>query len=393
MSRAAKFIRALTPFVAALLAIACSNGDGSGSDSTIPEIGITRIEGSIVEQLSAEPVLNALVYTSPATDSVRTGVDGRFTITDDFNGPGQYEVIVEHDAYINQQKTVTVGANGTGTAEFILTSSSIGLHANQSQVFFNESEIRKTFRLSSNIPSTGYSFIPSDNWLTVSPESGIINNRETALIEILLDRDLLPDQSPVSSELIINADNGTRAVVIAVQIAQPANSNISTGIDTNPNNDEPQQSNIEPESDPFEFDCRRPDIFRTGFRNPMEPLIQFAETTKLPIEPGKASAATNSYQIINPFFVDAIMITELGNLNVIHRDGDTAETSLSLYRWNEDNRLITLKSDNVDNVNERRASLSYGVEPGIYCYGLYPLFTPFNNPENITMRIEFYPAQ
>ena len=410
MSRSVKFVHVLAPVAAGLLTIACSSGEGGNeSDNLSASRVTTRIEGSIVEQLSAEPILNALVYTSPATDSVRTGVDGRFSITDDFNGPGQYEVIVEHDAYINQQKTVTVGADGIGTAEFILTSSAVGLHANQSQVFFTESDTRKTFRLSSNIPSTGYSIISSDNWLAVNPESGIINNRETALIEILLNRELLPDKSPVTSELIINADNGTRAVVIAVQINQ-SNSSFSSSIDAGtftqsannvnpdiamgPADDEQQTSSgNDNETDPFQYDCRRPDIFRTGFRNPLEPLIQFAESAQLPIEPGQASAATLGYQIINPFFVDAVVITELGNLNIIHKDGDTTETSLSLYKWNSEDRLIILKSDNVDNASQRRASLSFGVQPGIYCYALYPLNTPFNNPENFTMRIEFFPAQ
>jgi len=357
----------------ALLTTGCSNsGDSNNNATAQPQSITTRIEGTVVEHTSAEPILNAVVYTDPATNVIRTDLDGKFQITDGFTGSGDYRIFVEHDAYNNQQKTVSVAENGTSIADFVLTSSAIGLHTNKTQLLLTDDVSRDTFRLSSNIQNTGFSILNSDPWLSVSPQSGVINNRETVVIEVNIDRALLPEKLPVDSEIVINADNGTRSVVVSVQISKLNDASVAENTETNDQ----------------QLDCRRPDIFRTGLNNPLEPLIQFLPSVQLPDDVG-----VRKLQIINPFLVDSFVVKELGNIVIAHVGGDSTASSMAIYQWDLDQNLITMATNYGASPDNLRSRISYGLQPGVYCYAVYPLFEMFNNPENLHIQFDFIPPQ
>jgi len=346
--------------------VSCSSNE-STVESDSEAFTQTRIQGTVIEQTSAMPIRDAIVTTDPATEVVLTDIDGRYVITDGFNGSGSFRVFAEHFAYENQQATTTVTDNRTSTVDFVLQSNAIGLQANTSQIIFPPDQSRETFRLTSNIQNTGYFILASDPWISVSPQTGVISNRETAVIEIEIDRSQISEDSIVNSEIVINSDNGTRELVISLQI---------------------RNSDTTPEVGTRQLDCRRPDVFRVGYDIPGASLVQFLDSLHLPRDIG-----LRSVQIINPVFVDSFVVEELGTVTIDHVNGDTLDTTLVLFELGPDERAVEFIRAVGTSPFDSRASISFALLPGIYCYILAPTNGNFSVPENILLDFGFIPPQ
>ena len=355
------------------LLLGCS--DGGNSSEPPDDAALTRIQGVVVEQISGAPIRDAVVSTDPASEVVRTDSEGQFSIADGINGAGTYRVFVEHFAYNNDQATINVSENSFSNVDFVLSSSASGLHASTSQLVFDDQQTLESLRLSSNIENTGYSILTSTPWLSVTPDRGTIANRETALLTIQIDRGQISDTGPTTGEIVINADNGTRELIITVQLTD-------TGDGSNPD------SGLGSPLGPRQLDCRRPDIFRDGWDWPDGALIQFLESVVLP-----GGEGARSMQIVNPLLVDSFIVEELGTVTITHVDGTTPASTLDIFELDRDENIVTLVSNFGVSDENRRASITYALLPGVYCYVLRPTTGNFATPENIFLEIGFTPAQ
>lgn len=371
--------------VALLLLQSCS--DGSSSD-TLPassnEIQ-TRIEGEVFDALSGEPIRDAIIRTDPPTEEVATTADGSFVLNDSFNGGGTYQVLVDHFAYETAQANVSVATNTTTRVDFALQSSAIGLHASTSSLRFAVNSSRESLRLSSNIQNTGYSILVSDPWVTVTPSQGVIANRESVFIDVLLDRVLLPPDSTTSSEIVINADNGTRELVITLlfdtstAVAGTGSAGAATaGTDTN----------TDTQTNSRQLDCRQPEALRIGLNDVSAPLVQFADSVELP-----ANAGTRYVDTTNPFLVDSFVLHELGTVTLTHVAGGPDDTSIQLFEFDLDESLVTLGVNDGASTLNRRARLEWGLVPGVYCYYLGGTSANFVGPVSLQIDFDFTPPQ
>jgi len=363
-----------------LCASACSGGNNS-AELEQELLVQTRIQGRVVEQNSGEPIRDAVISTDPASEVVRSDFNGAFDITDGINGPGSFRVFVDHFAYDSQQATISVTANQITTVDFVLQSNALGLHANTSQIVLSENQDRETLRLSSNIQNTGYSVLSSDPWIVVSPQSGVISNRETAILEIRIDRSQLSNSPTVDSEIVINPDNGTRELVITIQIRNLVSESESVSVTES-------APAADSEINSRQLDCRRPDIFRVGFDLPGADLVQFLDSLVFPRDIGQRGV-----QIINPLFFDSFVVEELGTLTIEHISGDTPNTTLDIFELDLNENIITLAQASGSTIGGSPTRIDFALLPGVYCYILRPTFGFFSVPENFMIRYAFAPSQ
>ncbi|MFK7860864.1 MAG: carboxypeptidase-like regulatory domain-containing protein [Granulosicoccus sp.] len=361
----------------ALTQLACS------SDSSTPTSGMTNdgvtlapaiLLGNVMDSVSGEAIRGATVRTDPPSEEVVTDIDGEFVLAVSQTGGDPVRVIASHFAYLDAQ-TEVIALPGTDTqVNFALQSSAIGLHASASILQFEPTEVRKSLRLSSNLQNTGFFTITTDPWVRVTPSQGVIANRETAVLQIQIDPDLLPAQRPAQSELVINSDNGTRELIITIIVNGPAD--------------------VVDAPDSFvnarQNDCRIPEVFRVGQNNPQFPLVQFPPSVLLPDDAGPRFINTAG----NPFLVDSIAVKELGAVTITHSDGGPTDTTLVLFELdNDDNYVALTNSTGVSSSNLRASITDWALTAGVYCYYLSGTDLDFDQAYDLRIDIEFTVAQ
>ncbi|OAB75818.1 carboxypeptidase regulatory-like domain-containing protein [Cochleicola gelatinilyticus] len=93
----------------------------SCSEDGVEVLGTGTITGTVIEEITGDPVENAKISTSPATSTVFTDSDGEFILenvtVDD------YSVQAEFDGFVTAFESVTVTLNNTSNVAFELTTS------------------------------------------------------------------------------------------------------------------------------------------------------------------------------------------------------------------------------------------------------------------------------
>ncbi|MFK8080287.1 MAG: hypothetical protein AB8B97_08385 [Granulosicoccus sp.] len=363
----------------ALIQLACS------SENAMPEPVIINdgepttpaaLQGNVMDSVSGEAIRGAIIRTDPPSEEVVTGVNGEFLIVVNQPGSDPLRVIASHSAYLDVQTQVTALPGSDTQVNFAMQSSAIGLHASTSILQFRPTELRKSLRLSSNLQNTGYSTLVTDPWVSVTPSQGVITNRETAVLQIQLDPNLLPSQSLVESELIINSDNGTRELIITLIFNDPA---------------EGEDLSVEPtEVNSRQNDCRIPEVFRVGQGNPGFPLVQFVDSVVLPDNAGPRGFNTAG----NPFLVDSIVVKELGSVTITHSDGGPVDTTLVLFELDNDDNYVALANSTGISESNRRASITdWALISGVYCYYLSGTDEDFDQAYDVRLDIGFTAAR
>ncbi|MEM7256695.1 MAG: carboxypeptidase regulatory-like domain-containing protein [Pseudomonadota bacterium] len=340
---------------------ACSGGSNPQQMADDPQ-GV-RIEGRIFDAVTGEGIRDAIVRTDPPSESVTTNTQGNYTITDTVNGTGTYQVIAAHNAYETAQATITATEGSASQVDLAMSSNTRGLHASASVLQFTTDNIQQTLLLTSNVVATGYSIATTNPWVSVSNTLGEIINRETVPITVTVDPSIIPTSLPASSQIIINSANGTRSLVITVQVtatgeAGPANSR--------------------------QLDCRQTDVLRFGLDDPNAPLIQFPESMQLPQGQG-----TRIIGVPNPFLIDSIVLSELGIVKIEHLSGGPEETSLELFELGLDSKIKTIAYNRGTSATNRRASLEWALVPGVYCYYLGGTTANLDSFVELEVRISY----
>lgn len=346
-------------------AISCS-GDTENSAVSEPK----RITGTIVNEVNGAPVRDAVITTLPPTEQVTTSSSGTFLIEDFTDYSGSYEVSVRHTGYLPKTALVATVPGTTATVNFTLESTAAGLITNKTLLQFPPQTSSNTFLLTSTVEQTTFSIQSTAPWVSVFPSEGVISSSEIFIITVSLDTASLPNNSPLAGQLVINTDNGSDGVIINIQV--------DTTIDDSSSLLGNNQS-----------DCRRPDVIRLFLDDTTVSLIQFPESIVLP-----DNAGPRFFQLptSTPVLFDSLIVRELGEVTITHVAGATDDTSIEIFDMSAEEEVRELDFNIGQSDSNRRASLKYAVEPGIYCYYLGPTVGMFSLPANLELNISFRSA-
>lgn len=359
----------LTQF-AVLLVLALSGCSDGSSQTPMDGATASQIQGTVIDERSGEAIRGASIRTDPPSEEVISDINGQFTIRINANVSNAVRVVVNHFAYTDRQTEVTPLPGDVALVNFALQSSAIGLHASASSVFFPQGTTRQSLRLSSNVQNTGFSTIAIDPWISVIPTSGVITNRETAVLQIMVDQDHLPTL-PAQSEIVINSDNGTRELVITLIFQDGGD------LDSN--------SLLHPRQN----DCRQDDVLRFGFDDPAGPIVRFPESVLLP-----SGAGLRQFDVLgNPFLIDSIVVEELGSVTIEHLSGGPEDSSLELFEIDKEDTINSLSINTGASASNQRATIvNWALVPGVYCYYLGGTEENFTDAI-VYVNINFTPAQ
>ena len=340
---------------------ACS-GDSDTPIIAFDQEGV-RLVGKVFDATTGEPIRDAIVRTDPPSESVSTDINGIYAITDTVNGTGAYQVIATHTAYESGQTTVTGSYGTTSNVDIAMNSNVRGLHASSTLLQFTDEDTRKSLLLTSNIANTSYAITTTSPWVTVDTPFGKIVNRELIPITVNIAPDLIPPGLPASSQVLINPTNGTRPLVIAVQVQQLSNTS---------------------ETHAAQLDCRQPNVLRVGLDDPNAPLIQFLKSQQLP-----GNTGTRVISVPKEFFIDSFVLSELGTVTIEHISGGPDDTSLEIFELDLDRKVKTIAQSDGTSPNNRRASLSWALIPGVYCYYIGGTTANFSQLEQLEVRLGY----
>ena len=138
--------------------------------------------------------------------------------------------------------------------------------------------------------------------------------------------------------------------------------------------------------DSDQSDCRRPDVIRILLDDFSFALVQFPESLTLPEDAGQ-----RFFQLpVNaPVLLDSVIVRELGAVTITHVAGATDNTTLVIFDMSAEEEVRELIFNTGQSDTNQRASLTYGVQPGIYCYYLGPTVGNFSLPTNLELDISF----
>ncbi|MDX1624634.1 MAG: carboxypeptidase-like regulatory domain-containing protein, partial [Gemmatimonadota bacterium] len=109
-------VPALALAVALPLAVACADDEGAVLEQDTEETG--SISGTVTNSETGEPIVGALVGTSPATTTSLTDASGNFTISN--VATGSYAVTASKEGFESNSTTVSVSEGATATANIPL---------------------------------------------------------------------------------------------------------------------------------------------------------------------------------------------------------------------------------------------------------------------------------
>lgn len=109
----------------ALVGLFWGCGDEKNDTGTQPVATTGKIQGTVRDALSGEPLGQVLITTIPASQSITTASDGTFTISEVI--PTQYAVRAVKAGYVSASVNVQVAAGATATADILLESKQSGV--------------------------------------------------------------------------------------------------------------------------------------------------------------------------------------------------------------------------------------------------------------------------
>ncbi|MBX2884532.1 MAG: carboxypeptidase-like regulatory domain-containing protein [Granulosicoccus sp.] len=202
--------------ILALLALA--TGCGGGSDDSAPANRF--ISGTVIDGNTGIPIENALVTTSPPTESRLTDRDGLYLIKDSVSIGTVYDVTARQVGYTADTRTITVSDGGFSGADFSIITAVNGLVASVSTLQLPQGATTGSFLLSSTIDNTPFSFQSSEPAFTVVPAQGTLSKNQHLVIEV----QFTPPAElagKIAGQLVGNAENGGTGVQINVSANVP----------------------------------------------------------------------------------------------------------------------------------------------------------------------------
>lgn len=136
-------------------------------------------------------------------------------------------------------------------------------------------------------------------------------------------------------------------------------------------------------------DCRRPDVFRVGLPNPGAALVLFPESVPLP----ERSGLRRMIQVPdgNPFYVDSLVVTELGTVSVSHVDQGPEHSVMELFELNLQNSIVSIADfGDFDQLNGR-GRIDVALLPGVYCFYIADSNGTFAANTELTVDYQFTP--
>ncbi len=368
--------------------VACGGGSGSngaGSSDTAADESPQPmpddrriIRGSIYNVSDGQPVSGATITTSPVTQTVRSNLDGTFQVIDVSEIAGSFEYALRATKLGFTPVELRVAATpGENIFDVALTPDTVSFVASPDLIGIPFERNTATLFVNSTSSSTGFTASSDVDWLSISPDSGTLENSEAIRLTLTLDRSLLGAQ-PAATSVVIRSDTGDA---------------ISVPVDVQIEAIEPPRDTAEvvtgtaPMMSATQADCRRPDILRLATQDPNFPLVVFPQTAVLPGDEGNYTITQLPFLV----YADSFQINEPGTLTVRHTTGADESTGGTLFDIDSNNVAEVLADDSTPPQFGRRSDISADLQPGIYCYLLRPPNGVFLSFAQFGLQVEFVP--
>lgn len=181
------------------------------------------ISGVVIDSKTVAPLAGVRVSLSPTGSSQVTGQDGTFLF--DRLQVQEYTLVATKDGYKAEQQKVSVNPGVTSSAHFTLTTTSGAFSVTPAELDFGNTttSMRVQVRNASGAP-TNFSTKTSNNWLTVSPETGTITQSD--YLTVLVSREGL-SPGDYSGDVTIRYDGETLIIPVKMSIMSNTAANIS----------------------------------------------------------------------------------------------------------------------------------------------------------------------
>ncbi len=189
---------------------ACSNGA-----SSVEEVTVGGIAGSVSDQTTGEPVATVNVTLSPGGRSTVTGSDGSFSFVD--LAQGAYTIDIHKEGYNPNSKTVEVVASQQTSAHLLIERIPAIITADHDELDFGENDGINT--LSFGIVNSSYEDLSWQiehdcKWIKeIRPTRGVLKLGKTETIVVIIDRELLAAGNN-ETVIVVRSTNGRAEVKI-----------------------------------------------------------------------------------------------------------------------------------------------------------------------------------
>jgi uncharacterized protein (TIGR02145 family) len=157
------------------------------------------ISGIVTDAGTKQPLQTATVTLSPINETVTTGSDGKYLFKS--LAPGNYQVHASKQNYAEGTNSATVTSASTTDIDFELDAIP-ALHYSETDLNFKFDLTSLSFSISkSGTGKVGYLCTPSQNWITVSPNSGDVDE-ETDVISVTINRNGL-NQKIIKERIVV----------------------------------------------------------------------------------------------------------------------------------------------------------------------------------------------
>ncbi len=365
-----------------LVMAACGGGGTNSAEGTLvddaaPLPSSNRIiRGNVYNTLDRQPVSGATIFTSPATQSVRSNLDGTYQVIDTGSTPGsvEYALRVAKSGYAPVDVRVAA-TSGENIFDIPLVPDSATLIATPDSINIPFERNTATFFVNGTFANSGFTLSADAPWLSITPSTGTITNSDGVRVTVTVDRGALAGQTP-NTAVIVQADSGDTATV---------NIDVEINSTETPRDSAEVVTGVAPTLRPNQADCRRDDILRVAGNDPNLPLVVFPQTTVLPGDEGNYTINQLPFLI----YADSFQINTRGTLSVSHTTGGDITTVGSIFDIDLNNYAEILADDSEPLQQGRRSALTVTLEPGIYCYLLRPPMGVFLSFAQMGLRVEF----
>jgi uncharacterized protein (TIGR02145 family) len=157
------------------------------------------ISGIVTDAGTKQPLQTAKVTLGPTNETVTTGSDGKYLFKS--LAPGNYQVHASKQNYAEGTNSATVTSASTTDIDFELDAIP-ALHYSETDLNFKFDLTSLSFSISkSGTGKVGYLCTPSQNWITVSPNSGDVDE-ETDVISVTVNRNGL-NQKIIKERIVV----------------------------------------------------------------------------------------------------------------------------------------------------------------------------------------------
>ena len=211
-----KFLSSFPCFVLGCLCWAIGFSTACSNDaSSIEEITIGGIVGSVSDQTTGEPVATVNVTLSPGGKSTVTGSDGSFSFVD--LAPGAYTIDIRKEGYNPNSRSVNVVTGKSTEAHLTIERIPAIVTADRTELDFGENAGVNTLSfgiINSSYEDLSWQIEHDCKWIKeIRPASGVLKLGRTETIVVIIDRELLTAGNN-ETVIVVRSTNGRAEVKI-----------------------------------------------------------------------------------------------------------------------------------------------------------------------------------